>query len=131
MAGTITETHYARGHIHHLSFACIADAGDASFPATTVATKFEGRLVKLVTMPGDTVPTDNFDVLLYDQSGHDVLEGVGMNRDADAESEQVVIVSVGTEVALRVDESDTLALVVTGNTVPGAMVEVNLYYTSR
>ena len=85
----------------------------------------------LVTMPGDTAPTDHFDVLLYDQSGHDVLEGVGMNRDADAESEQVVIVSVGSEVALRVDESDTLALVITGNTVPGAMVEVNLFYTSR
>ncbi len=36
-----------------------------------------------------------------------------------------------TEVALRVDESDTLALVITGNTVPGAIVEVDLYYTSR
>lgn len=64
---------------------------------------------------------------LFDQSGHDLLEGVGLNRD-QAATEHAVIVYSGTSLHPVVDETDTLTLRLDGNLVASAQVEVTLYY---
>lgn len=127
MAGTIVETHYALGHIRKVAFACTADAADGSFPATALATKIEGRILALVTNPGATAPTDNYDIVLTNQHGYDVLQSLGLNRDT-ANTETASIVFSGTGTHPCVDESDTLTLTITNNSVNSATIAVELYY---
>jgi len=69
----------------------------------------------------------NWDVQILDQSGYDVLEGLGMNR-SDVLSQQTAILYASTSVNPVVDESDALTLVVGGNTVASAFVGIDLYY---
>jgi len=45
------------------------------------AVVLEGEILKVVTNPGATAPTDNYDVTLVDEDGFDALEGYGANRD--------------------------------------------------
>lgn len=40
-----------------------------------------GQITKIVTDPGATAPSDNYDIALTDASGSDVLLGTGNNRD--------------------------------------------------
>lgn len=127
MAGTVVQTPYLLGNIGRLSFLCTADAADATFPDTVVTTPVEGRLLKLVTNPGAVQPTDNYDVTLEDQHGHDVLEGVGANRDT-LNTEEVPIVYSGTGTHPCVDDSDTLTLKIAGNAVNSAVVAIDVYF---
>ena len=127
MAGTVVETAYSLGNIRRVSLACTADAAAATFPDTVLATKIEGRLLKLVTNPGAVQPTDNYDVTLEDQHGSDVLQGVGANRDT-LNTEVVPIAYSGTAIHPCVDESDTLTLKIAGNAVNSAVTVVDIYY---
>lgn len=127
MAGTITQAHTALGNIRRLTFTCTADASDGSFPSTEVTAKIEGRLLKLVTNPGATAPTANYDIVLNDQHGHDVLQGVGANRHT-TNTESVAIVYSGTGTHPCVAESDTLTLAITNNAVNSAITVVDVYY---
>lgn len=127
MAGTVTLTaHNKIGNIRSLVYTCTADAADASFPAT-VLPAIEGRLLDLVTNPGATQPTDNYDVTLVDQHGHDCLEGVGADRDT-ANTEKVAIVYSGTGTHPTVDEPDTLTLTIANNAVNSAVTVIQIYY---
>jgi len=125
--GTITQTATLVGHIRRLTFTCTASSTDGSFPATVVTTPIEGRLLKLVTNPGTVQPTDNYDVVITNQHGHDVLEGVGADRDT-LNTEDVPIVYSGTGTHPCVDESDTLTIALTNNSVNSAVTVVDLYY---
>jgi len=78
--------------------------------------------------PTDAPPTYGYDVYLYDQTGYDLLEGVGEDRDRSA-TEQVPIVYSGTSVNPVVDEEDTLTLTISGNAVASALINISLYYT--
>lgn len=132
MAGTVTLTaHNKIGNIRSLVYTCTADASDGSYPETTLPT-IEGRLLDLVTNPGATPPTNAYDVAVNDQHGHDVLEGVGANRDGaapgGATTEKVPIVYSGTSLHPTVDEADTLTLAITGNSVNSAVTVVQIYY---
>lgn len=126
-AGTIVQSSYLLGHVRRLRFACTASVDDGSFPDTIVAEKIEGRLLKLVTTPGATNPTAAYDVTLVDQSGHDVLEGVGADRSATV-VQHVPIVYTGTSLHPAVDEADTLTLQIANNAVHGAGVTIDLYF---
>ena len=132
MAGITTLTaHNALGNIRSLVYTCTGDAADGTYP-TAVLPAIEGRLLDLVTNPGTTAPTDNYDVTVLDQHGHDVLEGVGANRDGAAPgtetTEKVPIVYSGTGTHPTVDESDTLTLTISGNSVNSAVTVVQIYY---
>lgn len=127
MAGTVTQTASLAGNLRRLTFTCTADAADGSFPATDATTRIEGRLLKLVTNPGSPAPTDNYDVVLNDQHGADVLQGVGANRHT-SNTQEVAIVYSGTGTHPSVDESDTLTLAVTGNSVNSAVTVIDVYY---
>lgn len=64
---------------------------------------------------------------VVDQTGYDLLEGLGMARDKSA-VEQAVIRYASTSLHPCVDESDTLTLVVTGNAAASATTAITLYY---
>lgn len=126
MAGVITIEHYTVGNIRKIVATCVADAADASFPAT-VLPAIEGRLLTLSTNPGSTAPQDNYDVTLLNQHGTDVLQGVGANRDTTT-TEQANIVLSGTGTHPTVDESDTLTLTIANNNVNSAQTVIEIAY---
>lgn len=132
MPGIVVLTaHNKIGNIRSLVYTCTADAAAATFP-DTVLPAIEGRLLDLVTNPGATPPTDHYDVTVEDQHGHDVLEGVGADRDGAApgaaSTEKVPVVYSGTGTHPTVDEADTLTLKLAGNAVNSAVTVVQLYY---
>lgn len=126
MAGTVTIAHETVGNVRKIIATCVADAADASFPATALPA-FEGRILAIATNPGATAPTDNYDVTLPNQHGYDVLQGLGANRDT-ANTEQVPIVYSGTGTHPAVNESDVLTLTIANNAVNGAIIVFELYY---
>ena len=126
-AGTVTQTHYTIGNIRKIVFTCTADASDGSFPSTALTAKIEGRLIALETDPGSTAPTDNYDIAITNGAGADVLQGLGANRDtANTETAQIVV--SGTSLRPTVDESETLTLAITNNSVNSATIVITLYY---
>ncbi|MGE3840054.1 MAG: hypothetical protein AB7I50_00560 [Vicinamibacterales bacterium] len=126
-AGTITQSTYGFGNVRKIVFTATADASDGSFPATAITLKFEGRILAIATNPGATAPTDNYDITLVNQHGHDVLQGVGANRDtSNTEQAPVLYTSTGTHPA--VDETDTLTLTIANNAVNSAIVVIEIYY---
>ncbi len=48
----------------------------------------DGAIMRMVTNPGATAPTDDYDITLVDADGVDLLAGEGANRDTST-SEQV------------------------------------------
>jgi hypothetical protein len=67
-------------------------SGDAS-EATTKA--YDGKLIGLTTDPdGSAAPTDNYDIVITDGDGDDVLLGAGADRDT-ANTEHVAEASLG------------------------------------
>ncbi len=126
MAGSVSIEHLQVGHVRKIVATCVADAADGSFPST-VLPAFEGRVLQLVTNPGATAPTDNYDVVVTNQHGHDVLQGVGANRDT-ANTEVAPVVYTGTSLHPVVDETDTLTVAISNNVVNSAEVVVEIVY---
>jgi len=86
MAGTVTVTEETLGSLIKITWAWTTDAsGDADECTTGVYT---GKVIALVTDPGSTAPTDNWDLVINDDQSVDVLAGAGANRDT-ADTEQV------------------------------------------
>ena len=56
--------------------------------------KYTGEIMRLITNPGSTAPTDNYDVTILDDDGYDVLMGGGADRDT-SNTEQVLASSLG------------------------------------
>lgn len=121
MAGTVSITDARTGTVGRIVATCTADAADGSFPDTALP-PFSGRLIALVTNPGATAPTDNYDVTLVDGDGLDRLGGVGANRDTTT-SERVAISG-----APACAFGETLTLNIDNNSVNSAIVVVTLIY---
>jgi hypothetical protein len=94
MAGTVTVSYEVKNvgdkKLKIVTASFVADAADGSIPNTTISGLY-GYLVKVITNPGATAPTDNYDVKLLDaqDSTVDALADAALNRDT-ANSEQVV-----------------------------------------
>jgi len=67
----------------------VADASDGSLPASQSPSDIFGFIVRMVTNPGGTAPTADYDVTLTDEDGCDVLGGEGADRSA-SDSEQII-----------------------------------------
>lgn len=67
----------------------IGDASDGSVPNTDTLESINGCVALVVTDPGSTAPTDNYDIVLNDDFGVDIMGGELANRDT-ANTEQVV-----------------------------------------
>ena len=126
MAGTITPTHNKRGPIGVIEYTCTADASDGSYPETETAAKISGNLMALETNPGATAPTANYDIVLDDAQGHDVLEGTGANRHTT--NTEKATIAFGTYHGSPVAITDVLTLKITNNSVNSAVVVIRLYY---
>jgi hypothetical protein len=58
--------------------------------------KYTGEIIRLITDPAGSTdaPSDNYDVIIKDDDGYDVLMGAGVDRDT-ANTEQVLASSLG------------------------------------
>ena len=114
MAGTVVTTEQTHRSLKRVKFAWTSSAGGAA-DATTSAT-YSGEVLTLVTDPGATAPTDNYDVVVNDADSIDVLAGAGANRDT-ANTEYVLAASLGG----CVDSKLTLAITNAGNAKDGTV----------
>jgi hypothetical protein len=106
MAMSCTITEEQMSHIKKVKFAWVSGSdGKASGTTTGI---YSGEIIRLVTIPGATTlaPTDNYDVVVTDGDGADVLMGAGADRDTAA-TEQVLASSLGCVA------NDTLSLAIT------------------
>ena len=136
MAGTVVETHTKRGPIGLITLTCTADASAATFPATPLLTKFSGELLRMVTNPGVTGPTNLYDIVLTDVDGVDVLYGAGANLlIATTEDNPLVVTataaSKGYQMHPPISVEDVLTWTITNNSVNSAVVVAKLYYTGQ
>jgi len=84
MAGTVAVTETTHTSVKKVKFVWVSSAGGAA-DATTTAT-FDGEIIKVITSPGTggTQPTDDYDLVLTNSDGVDMLAGQGANRDDTA-----------------------------------------------
>jgi len=126
MAGTVTQTHTKRGPIGLVTLTCTGDASDGSIPNTNFVPKISGKIIAIETNPGATAPTDNYDIVIDDADGHDVLEAAGANRDT-ANTEKTAV-AFGTYFGSPVSVEDVLTLKITNQSVNAAIIVVKVYY---
>lgn len=104
---TITEETY--GSVKKVKWAWTSAADGtvgAAAVSSTTTNAYNGEIIRLVTDPGATAPTDDYDIVVNDADGNDVLMGAGANRDT-TNTEQVLASSLGCVA------NDTLTLLVT------------------
>ena len=134
-AGTVTQTWDDWGHIKKWTCAWVGGTtGDV--PATTSTKPIQGYLYKLITNPGATKPSANYDVTMVDPQSFDVLHGAGYNKStSDTECAHVWHTSsTGTTYTIGASYhhpivSDKLVFTLSGNTTGFASTgDVILYY---
>lgn len=127
MAGsshTLTSTHDIGG-LRRIVTDWTADDTDASIP--TLAIGFQGRIVRLITDPGSTAPTSNYDITLVDGNGVDQLQGGGANRHT-SNTEEVLIVYSGTNIHPVVWDQQPLTVTLANNAVNSATGTITIDY---
>jgi hypothetical protein len=92
MAGTVTVSEITHTSVKKITWTWAADGSGDADQVTTAA--FDGKLIGLTTDPDPDAPTDNYDVVINDADGFDVLLGAGANRDT-ANTEHVAEASLG------------------------------------
>jgi hypothetical protein len=98
---------------------------DGSFVSVTIPFYSGSYITHVVTDPGSTAPTDNYDITLTDTYGVDVMGGELTNRDT-SNSEQVVP-KIDTVFGSRMVEAQGLTLAITGNIVNSATGTIAIY----
>lgn len=130
MAGTVTfdRSVYPLGvadprpYLEIITITWTADSAAATVPSTDIPGMVYGVLQRIVTNPGATAPTDNYDITITDSDGFDVLGGVGANRDTTTTEEaEILMVSMPRIVA------NTLTFNLSGNSVNSALGTCKLY----
>ncbi len=117
MAGSLTVTGPSPGPVRTYTLAWVADGSGNVSGTDTEA--INGCLVGVVFIPGTstTEPDDNYDVVLNDSDGIDVLGGVGANLDEATATRHMPAVSMtdGTTTTVgTVFVDGKLSLVVSG-----------------
>jgi len=77
------------------------------------------------TIPGATAPTDNYDIVINNASGADVMGGALANRDATL-AEQVAPLLGGIPTKRPINSD--LSIVLTGNSVNAATGTIKLFF---
>ena len=110
--------------VKKIKWAWTTDSANAAIVDSTTAGevnktpgKYGGIIYRLVTNPGATAPTDNYDVTILDDDGYDVLMGAGADRDT-ANTEQVLASSLGC----CVDSQLRLNIASAGNSKVGEVI---------
>lgn len=96
--GTVVITPETFNSIKKITFAWTSEDVGANAGKATKTTDevYTGEIIRLVTVPGvaPNAPTDDYDVVVNDEDGTDVLMGAGADRDT-ANTEQVLASSLG------------------------------------
>lgn len=127
-AGTCTETFNAyRDGDWMVTLTCTGDATDGTYPATTVDFRGEdvnSYIYMVVTDPGTTAPTDNYDITITDANGIDIMGGELLNRD-ESNTEQAVPKIDSIYGSRRVNGDMTVNI--SGNSVTAAQVVIKIF----
>lgn len=130
MAGTLTVTADPSNALRtrplkKFTFTWTCDA--SGVVSGTLSERISGTIVQVITNPGATAPTDNYDVTCLDDQGRDVFSGQGANRDT-ANTEHFcpgVPFADGTTTSLApvvVDSTLELQIANAGNAKQGVLV---------
>jgi hypothetical protein len=96
------------GKYHRLITVSWTSAADGS--ASVALPNVNGWLIKAITDPGATAPTDNYDITLVDEAGADAAEGLLANRDtANTETVYTLVTGAATPVFLSGTVTFTVA----------------------
>lgn len=128
MAGTLTVTRDPRRAPNEgkkIERIVIDWTSDASGNADVSIANLYGWLVKFVTDPGATAPTDNYDITLVDENSIDALAGAGADRDT-ANTEQVYPIASGAQTPIFLCGTHTFTVANAGNAKVGQCI---LYVT--
>ena len=79
-AGTCTASSAVQATVTVVTATCTADSSDGSYPSTSLGS-YRGWIVLAETNPGTTGPTDNYDIVINNANGVDVMGGSLANRD--------------------------------------------------
>ena len=124
-AGTVTTTITAMTtNTTKIVFSWTADASDGSVPATATTQTIDGYVVLVITNPGGTAPTDNYDITLTDADSVDIMGGALGNRDTSASEHAVP--KIGDIYGGRW-VTGTITLNITNNSVNSATGTVTIY----
>ena len=115
------------GAIGEITTAWTADDADGSIPTLAVTFPYDCELRSILTNPGTTAPTDNYDITAVDSNSQDRLQSVGANRDT-ANTEEANIVYASTSIHPIVRGGDTLTITPTGNIVNSATGVIVIRY---
>lgn len=105
-----------------------ASSTDGSVPNTTIANVY-GCLIKVITNPGSTAPTDNYDITLLDpdDSTVDAANSLLLNRDtATTEAVYPLTEAGGPRLYLQ---PGTYTLAVANNSVNSAGIVMKMFFT--
>lgn len=134
MAGTITQSYeiMPNSNVSVLTFTCTADSSDGSFPSTDTSSAITAAIkgmsiTEVRTNPGSTAPTANYDIVLNDTDGIDLMGGALANRSATASERVVPVVQTGIYGDSPVDGAITLAI--TNNSVNSATLTVKVFFS--
>lgn len=132
MPGTITQTYATipNSNISVLTFTCTADAAAATFPDTAtsdaITAAIKGLYITEVrTNPGTTAPTDDYDIVIKDADGIDLMGGSLLNRDTSNSEAAAPAIATGVYWQRPVDGALTISI--TGNAVNSAVVVVKVF----
>ena len=122
-AGSVSQTWQpVTDDVTVLTFSWTADSSNGSVPATATVSDVDAFVFMVVTNPGTTAPTDDYDITLTDEDGVDIMGGNLADRD-EANSEQAVL-------TVTRFVSGTLTLNITNNSVNSATGTVAVYLKS-
>ena len=135
--GTVTQTYEVNRNtnVSTLTFTFTADSALATVPSTTTSTAITEAIAGLciyevITNPGATKPTDNYDIVLNDADGVDMMGGTLADRD-ETNSERAVpllmTTKLGTEVPGCSLVNGAMTLVITNQNVPSATGTVKIF----
>ena len=142
-AGSVTQTLTAQepagistgGQVQLLTFYFTGSADDGTVPSTATSTDITAAIqgmciYEVITNPGATKPTDNYDIVLNDADGADMMGGTLADRD-ETNSERAVpllmTTKLGTEVFGCSLVNGAMTLVITNQNVHSATGTVKVF----
>lgn len=90
IAAVTSITEIAHGSVKKIKFEFTSGEGAYAGAASATTTKaYYGEILQVVTDPGATAPSDNWDLTIIDPDSIDLLKGNGADRDT-ADTEYIV-----------------------------------------
>lgn len=90
-------------------FATTCTAGGKVLATTP---RITGKIIQVVTNPGATAPSDDYDITMTDSDGIDVLQGKGANRDTVNSESFCPLIGDGTTTVQPVFVDSNLTLMI-------------------